>query len=86
MLPLVPQSARMTTLQYTRTTGLKLTYRIQADDRGGYAILLGDKELLRGRDGLSAGGRQDAPNKRKAVGAAREAMHAIERLSLMDER
>ena len=76
----------MTTLQYTRTTGLKLTYRIQANDRGGYAILLGDKELMRGRDGLSAGGRQDAPNKRKAVGAAREAMQAIERLSLMDER
>jgi len=75
----------MNTLHYTRTTGLKLTYRIQADERGGYAILLGDKELMRGRDGLSAGGRQTAPNKRKAAGAAQEAMHAIERLSLMDE-
>lgn len=75
----------MENVQYTRKSGQQLTYRIQADEYGRFTIRIGDKELLRGRDGLSAGGRRRVPNKRKAAGAVAEAKRAIERLSLMEE-
>ncbi|MDB5899922.1 MAG: hypothetical protein JWP22_214 [Ramlibacter sp.] len=75
----------MTIVQYTRTTGRQLTYVIRADDRGWYSVHLGDKEMLRGRDGLAAGGRHRSPNKRKAVGAIHEAKLAIESLREMSE-
>jgi hypothetical protein len=75
----------MTTLDYTRTSGRQLTYRIRADDRGSYAVYLGEKELMRGRDALSAGGQHRGPNKRKAAGAIHEAKRAIESLAIMDE-
>jgi hypothetical protein len=75
----------MTTIEYTRESGRQLTYRIRADERGWYSVYLGDKELLRGRDGLAAGGRHREPNKRKAVGAIHEAKLAIESLSHMEE-
>lgn len=75
----------METVEYTRKSGQHLTYRIQADELGRFRVALGDKELLRGRDGLAAGGRHRAPNKRKLAGAIAEAQRAIENLMLMDE-
>lgn len=75
----------MMTLDYTRTRGQQLTYRIRADERGGYTVCLGDKEMMRGRDALAAGGRHREPNKRKTVGAVAQAKIAIESLSAMDE-
>jgi len=75
----------MTTVEYTRKAGRQLTYRIHADELGRYAVHLGEKELLRGRDSLSADGRHRTPNKRKIVGAIAQAQSAIESLSLMDE-
>jgi hypothetical protein len=76
----------MTTVHYTRTSGRQLTYEIRADDKGCYSVHLGDKELMRGRDGLSAaGGSHRLPNPRKAIGAVHEAKLAIERLARMDE-
>lgn len=75
----------MENVQYTRKTGQQLTYVIRADDHGRYTVHLGDKELLRGRDTLTADGRNRSPNKRKAAGAVAEAQRAIERLSHMDE-
>jgi len=74
----------MHTVDYTRKSGQQLTYRIVADEHGRFTVTLGEKELLRGRDSLSAGGRRGA-NKRKLVGAVAEAQRAIEALSLMDE-
>lgn len=75
----------MTTVQYTRTGGRQLTYDIFANDRGWYTIRLGEKELMRGHDPLSADGMHRKPNKRKVAGAIHEATIAIERLSGMDE-
>ena len=75
----------MTTHEYTRSSGQCLTYRIRADERGWYTVYLGDKELLRGRDRLSAGGMHRAPSKRKVVGALHQAKLAIESLSQMPE-
>ncbi len=75
----------MTTHEYTRSRGLCLTYRIRADEHGAYTVYLGDKELLRGRDPLSAGGMHRAPSKRKVVGAVHQAKLAIESLSQMPE-
>jgi hypothetical protein len=71
--------------RYTRTAGLRLTYDISANERGSYSVWLGTKELLRGRDNLTARGSRCAPNKRKAAGAIHEAKLAIERLHGMDE-
>jgi hypothetical protein len=74
----------MTTVAYTRKNGKQLTYEIRADERGRFSVHLGEKEMLRGRDGLSAnGGRK--PNRRKLAGAIDEAQRAIEDLTLMDE-
>lgn len=70
---------------YTRTAGRQLTYEIHADERGSYVVLLGAKEMLRGRDRLSARGGQPLTNKRKAAGALHEAKLAIENLVEMDE-
>jgi hypothetical protein len=75
----------MTTVNYTRTTGRRLTYEIRANERGCYTICLGEKELMRGHDSLSAHGTRHAPNKRKMAGAIHEAQLAIERLAEMDE-
>lgn len=75
----------MTTVRHTRTSGRGLTYEISANDRGHFIIRLGTKELMRGRDSLSADGRHRSPNRRKAVGAIHEAKLAIERLTEMDE-
>jgi hypothetical protein len=72
-------------VEYTRKAGQRLTYRIEADEHGRFTVTLAGKELLRGRDGLAAGGRRHAPNKRKVAGAIAEAQRAIEDLSLMDE-
>lgn len=71
--------------RYTRTAGMRLTYDISASDRGAYSVRLGAKELLRGRDSLTARGGPSAPNKRKAAGAIHEAKLAIERLRGMNE-
>jgi hypothetical protein len=76
----------MLTVEYTRLRGRRLTYRIRATDHGAYVVLLGDKELLRGRDALSAAGRYKDPNPRKAAGAVEEAKLAIESLSSMEEQ
>lgn len=67
----------MTHVQYTRSSGRRLTYLIRADDQGRFTVQLGDKELLRGRDRLSAGTRRCESNKRKAAGAVHEAKLAI---------
>lgn len=75
----------MTTVRHTRTSGRCLTYEICANDRGYFTVRLGAKEMMRGRDALSADGRHRAPNKRKAAGAIHEAKLAIERLTEMDE-
>jgi hypothetical protein len=75
----------MATVQYTRSRGRQLTYEISTDDRGRYTICLEGRELLRGRDPLSAHGRHKGPNKRKAAGALHEAKLAIESLSAMPE-
>jgi hypothetical protein len=83
-LPTV-QAACMLTLDYCRSTGRRLTYRIQADHWGGFQVFLGDKELLRGRDPLCAHGRHSKPNKRKAAGALHQARLAIESLNAMTE-
>lgn len=72
-------------LDYTRTCGRRLTYRIRVNDNGAYTVSLGDKELLRGHDPLAAGGRHRQPNKRKRAGAIDQAKRAIESLSLMEE-
>lgn len=70
---------------YTRSSGRQLTYEIRTSERGAYTICLNGRELLRGRDALSAGGRHKGPNKRKAVGALHEAQRAIESLCAMAE-
>jgi hypothetical protein len=75
----------MLTLDYPRSTGRQLTYRIRADDWGCFSVYLGDKELLRGQDPLCAHGRRRAPNKRKAAGAVHQAKLAIESLRDMTE-
>lgn len=75
----------MLTIDYARSTGRCLTYRIRADDWGTFAVFLGDKELLRGRDPLCAHGRHRLPNKRKAAGAVHHAKEAIESLREMTE-
>lgn len=72
-------------VEYTRKAGRQLTYRICADEHGRFTVHLGAKQLLRGRDSLSAGGRERGPNKRKAAGAVAQAKLAIERLCLMSE-
>lgn len=79
------QRLRMAIVEYTRKTGRQLTYRIRADELGRYTVHLADKELLRGRDPLSAGGRNQGANKRRVAGAIAAAQRAIEELSLMDE-
>lgn len=75
----------MLTTEYTRTKGLRLTYRIRADDRGRYSVFLGDKEMMRGRDPLTAGCRSSERNKRKSTGAVEEAKVAIETCCEMSE-
>lgn len=75
----------MVIIDYTRSRGRQLTYTIRADEHGGYTVSLGDKELMRGRDALAAGGKHRQPNKRKAAGALAQAKLAIESLSAMDE-
>jgi hypothetical protein len=75
----------MTQVEYQRSRGRRLTYRIAADENGAFAVYLADKELMRGSDALVAGGPHRGPNKRKAVGAIEEAKRAIENLALMDE-
>jgi hypothetical protein len=75
----------MTTVQYTRTAGRRLTYDISANESGRYTVRLEGRELMRGYDRLSAQGLRCSPNKRKAVGAIHEAKLAIERLSEMNE-
>ncbi|HET8747573.1 MAG TPA: hypothetical protein VFM98_18385 [Ramlibacter sp.] len=72
-------------VEYRRKSGQQLTYAIEADEYGRFTVSIGGKQLLRGRDGLSAGGRHRVPNKRKVAGAIAEAQRAIERLSLMEE-
>ena len=76
---------RMATVHYTRSCGRQLTYEIRTDERGCYSIWLEGRELLRGRDALSAGGRHKGANKRKAAGALHMAKLAIEGLSAMPE-
>jgi len=71
--------------EHVRTSGRRLTYEIQADEWGGYSVLLQGKELLRGHDPLSAHGAKRAPNKRKAVGGVELARQAIESLRDMNE-
>lgn len=75
----------MQQVEYTRKSGRHLTYAIEADEYGRFTVCIGEKQLLRGRDTLSAGGRRRVPSKRKITGAIAEAQRAIERLSLMDE-
>ncbi|HEX2547167.1 MAG TPA: hypothetical protein VHL79_19955 [Ramlibacter sp.] len=75
----------MTTDNYCRSTGRRLTYRIQADEWGFFSVHLDDKELLRGQDPLCAHGRHRSPNKRKAQGALHQARLAIESLRDMPE-
>jgi len=75
----------MVNTRYTRTTGLQLTYDISANERGTYSVWLGDKEMMRGEDSLTARGKRCEPNKRKAAGATHEAQREIERLSAMSE-
>ena len=75
----------MISAEYTRSTGRNLTYRICADEWGAYRIYLGDRELVSGRDSLSAHGTRRAPNKRKAVGAVKLAKEEIESLRYMRE-
>jgi hypothetical protein len=75
----------MVTTRYTRSSGLRLTYDISANERGNYSVWLGDKELMRGHDSLTARGKRCVPNKRKAAGAIHEAQREIERLSAMSE-
>lgn len=75
----------MVNTRYTRTSGLQLTYDISANERGNYSVWLGEKELMRGHDSLTARGKRCIPNKRKAAGAIHEAKIAIERLSDMAE-
>jgi hypothetical protein len=70
---------------YVRTSGRRLTYRIEADDFGFFTVFLDGKELLRGQDPLCAHGRHRVPNKRKAAGAVHQAKIAIESLSQMAE-
>lgn len=79
------QSASMLTVHYCRSTGRRLTYRIEADDWGAFLVFLGDKELLRGHDPLCADGRHRKPNRRKAAGAVHQARLAIESLNAMAE-
>lgn len=75
----------MISAEYTRTSGRNLTYRICADEWGAYKIYLGDRELMSGRDALTAHGSHRAPNKRKAAGAYHLATQAIESLRDMRE-
>ncbi|HYE40133.1 MAG TPA: hypothetical protein VEB23_09395 [Ramlibacter sp.] len=75
----------MATFQYTRKAGRRLTYQIRIDARGGYSVLLDDRELLRGHDPLAAGGRRATPNKRMVAGAVNAAQLQIESLAQMDE-
>ena len=71
--------------EHVRSCGRRLTYEIHADEWGGYSVLLEGKELLRGKDPLTAHGQRRSPNKRKAVGGVELARQAIESLRDMNE-
>jgi hypothetical protein len=75
----------MTQVDYQRSTGKTLTYRIEADQRGGFKVWLDGELLLKGRDALSAHGRNQRPGPRKEAGAVAAAREAIETLRDMSE-
>ena len=75
----------MTHVDYQRSTGKALTYRIEADPWGWYKVWLDGRLLLTGHDRLSAHGRHRRPDKRKEAGALDAARHAIESLREMEE-
>lgn len=75
----------MTQVDYQRSTGKALTYRIQADASGGFKVWLGEQLLLKGHDRLSAHGRHRRPGPRKEAGAVAAAREAIESLRDMSE-
>jgi len=75
----------MTRLDYSRTKGKKLTYRIEGDAWGWYKVWLDGELLLKGRDRLAAHGLHTGPNKRKEAGALEAAREAIETLRDMQE-
>jgi hypothetical protein len=75
----------MTRLDYTRSKGKMLTYRIEGDEWGAFRIWLDGALLLRGHDPLAAHGVHRAPSKRKEAGALEAARSAIETLRDMQE-
>ncbi|RYF16268.1 MAG: hypothetical protein EOO30_11680 [Comamonadaceae bacterium] len=75
----------MSSFEYTRSGGRRLTYQIRVDGRGCFSVLLDGKHLMSGRDRLAAGGRTAGPNKRKVAGAVNQAQREIESLAQMDE-
>lgn len=75
----------MTNLDYRRSTGKQLTYRIQADGWGWYKVWLDGVLLHRGHDRLSAHGLHRRPGRRKEAGAVEAARSEIESLREMSE-
>jgi hypothetical protein len=75
----------MIRLDYIRSKGKKLTYRIEGDEWGGFRVWLDGELVLRGQDRLSAHGAHRRPSKRKEAGALQAARDAIETLRDMDE-
>jgi hypothetical protein len=75
----------MIRVDYQRSTGKQLTYRIQADPWGWFEVWLDGQLLLKGHDRLSAHGMHRLPCRRKQAGAIDAARHAIETLRDMGE-
>lgn len=75
----------MTKVDYQRSTGKQLTYRIEADPWGWFEVWLDGVLLLKGHDRLSAHGVHRRPGRRKEAGAVDAARNAIETLREMSE-
>jgi hypothetical protein len=75
----------MIRMDYTRSTGRQLTYRIQADPWGRFEVWLDGELLMKGNDRLSAHGKHRRPCRRKEAGAMDAARSAIETLRDMKE-
>jgi hypothetical protein len=75
----------MTRVDHQRSTGKKLTYRIEADAWGWFKVWLDGNLLLKGHDRLTAHGAHRLPGRRKEAGAVEAARQAIESLHAMSE-
>lgn len=78
--------SRWASREYTRTTGAKLTYTIEADRHGSYRILLGEKVLKERYVPMHGMGISRFGSKREQEAAFRLAQWDIEQLRGMQEQ